>query len=624
MKKHNFLCGFLAIIVLLCSGCEYVKKFVSKETNVQSIKQVELSDVQLTDAIERIDFSALVASLSTELDLINPLSVTAYIGDANSDGINELVCGYPSSGFLFQRGDKKEAAYFWAQSSQEFLVDKDNILYISDSLSGPTEDGSGEIDGSKYFQWYSKWNGTEWEAKYSKSGEFDSKGEIEKTTYYSGRSEKEIFEQEFEKIGFSKYDERAQKFTTCTFEAQYYDHLINELNTYLGNTYSSHSMATNDIDGDGTKEAVFVVHNVLDTWLNDFYQSDYNDFKNYAENDFNLSHKRTVVLILDIKGEEIKVSAHATSSQDSFVASQVVLNKYYISTGSNSIFTSTRIKDLSSLSDEDRESLYQALENHYKDNGYSDIFFKKADIADMKGDELICICKKSGNWQMILLTFNSETPYCFTNNILSSSANYIINYKGKPSFLLYSQNLYQSSKGDQYNYAYTVSRYDDNGAYISLETQEITIKGSDGSSTKNSEFFAAFNTHIGQDLIVIHDPYLLSGQQWMSGDDISYGARPAQTVTAEVEDIESKIGVIDISDGWLNLREGPGTDYDQVLTDPSDPKSIVKQPLGAPVTILEEVKTKDKDNPVWVKIRIKYNDKVLVGYSSKKYIKVLD
>ena len=73
---------------------------------------------------------------------------------------------------------------------------------------------------------------------------------------------------------------------------------------------------------------------------------------------------------------------------------------------------------------------------------------------------------------------------------------------------------------------------------------------------------------------------------------------------------------------WLHLRVGPGTNYDKVLTNPDDPNSFVRQALGSPVTILETVETDDPENPVWVKIRITYQDTEIVGYSSKTYIRI--
>ena len=84
------------------------------------------------------------------------------------------------------------------------------------------------------------------------------------------------------------------------------------------------------------------------------------------------------------------------------------------------------------------------------------------------------------------------------------------------------------------------------------------------------------------------------------------------------------MGFVQINDpsSWLNLRQGPGTNYPQVLMDESDPNSFIKQALGAPVTVLETVETGDVANPVWVKVRISYGDREYVGYSSKSYIRI--
>ena len=59
-----------------------------------------------------------------------------------------------------------------------------------------------------------------------------------------------------------------------------------------------------------------------------------------------------------------------------------------------------------------------------------------------------------------------------------------------------------------------------------------------------------------------------------------------------------------------------------MLTNPEDPDSFVRQALGSPVTILETIETNDEENPVWVKIRILYQDTEIIGYSSKTYIRI--
>ena len=86
------------------------------------------------------------------------------------------------------------------------------------------------------------------------------------------------------------------------------------------------------------------------------------------------------------------------------------------------------------------------------------------------------------------------------------------------------------------------------------------------------------------------------------------------------------LGFVQINDpkSWLNLREGPGTNYPCVYTEPGNKKSIVKQAQGSPVTILETIETGDAKNPVWVKVRITYAGQEIVGYSSKKYIRVAE
>ena len=89
---------------------------------------------------------------------------------------------------------------------------------------------------------------------------------------------------------------------------------------------------------------------------------------------------------------------------------------------------------------------------------------------------------------------------------------------------------------------------------------------------------------------------------------------------------EPVMGFVQIEDpaSWLNLRVGPGVEYDMVLMDPADPGSFVRQALGSPVTVLETVDTDDPNHPVWLKIRITYADREIIGYSSKTYIRLVN
>ena len=123
---------------------------------------------------------------------------------------------------------------------------------------------------------------------------------------------------------------------------------------------------------------------------------------------------------------------------------------------------------------------------------------------------------------------------------------------------------------------------------------------------------------------MIRDPYALTGQVWVPSSAVAYGV--PQEESADDQQEAGTLGFVQIQDpsSWLHLREGPGTEYAKVLLDPADPESYVRQALGSPVTVLETIETGDRENPVWVKIRIRYSDRELIGYSSKTYIRMQD
>ncbi len=259
------------------------------------------------------------------------------------------------------------------------------------------------------------------------------------------------------------------------------------------------------------------------------------------------------------------------------------------------------------------DSLLESL----KGFGYSDPIFKWADVADTQGEELLCLCRHEGAWRLIVIGFADNQPVPIYTLDLRDQACYIVELGQVPHLCLYSQKA-DSSGG---SYDYRIFRFDGQQNMVDVDSKRIEYSQSGADPVKLAAFFEAFSGYVSQ-LKVLRDPFGITGTYWIDRNQVDFGSLPQEEES--VQQTQEKAGFVSIqyADSWLHLRTGPGTQYDKVLLDPNDPQSFVRQAKGAPVTVLETVETGDGKNPVWVKIRITYADRELIGYSSKRYITV--
>jgi hypothetical protein len=329
----------------------------------------------------------------------------------------------------------------------------------------------------------------------------------------------------------------------------------------------------------------------------------------------------STVLVISTKDETTTVNAYGVSENIYYDASDIEFHNNYFILGGYTVYTPTKDIKLSSLSDADRKAVLTSLNNNFTSRGYRDMIYMVADVSDLPGEEIFCFVNEDGIlYQYIISIANGETKIITKDNIDTNSY-YLVDYNGKTPILAYQQ--YPTSGSDTtYSYFYSLYRYDAEGSSVVADENSISYTSSQSNATSVSAFFTALNVYLEKDIIVLHDSYALTGKEWMDSEHIDFGAAPSSP--SDKPQQEGKLGFVKVyEDTWLNLRTGPGTQYDRVLLDPNNPQSFVKQALGSPVTILEEIETGDKDNPVWVKIRITYANRELIGYSSKRYIKVV-
>ncbi len=264
------------------------------------------------------------------------------------------------------------------------------------------------------------------------------------------------------------------------------------------------------------------------------------------------------------------------------------------------------------------------------DGGYRDVMVRRADVTDYD-DEWLCLGTRENLWYVLLYVLTEGGTQRLYEESLADSALYLTTVDDKQNLMTYCQRVEQvTDNRTLHSYDYNIFRLDEKGDAVYADRESISYYNDETNATKTAKFFEKFNQYVGK-LQVLRDPFKITGKMWMDEADVTYGTVPQtdqQTdptgATAVMpQGSKEKAGFVDNieADSWLNLRVGPGTQYDRVLMDPKNPKSFIRQAMGSPVTILETVTTNDKKNPVWVKIKIIYKDREFVGYSSKKYIK---
>lgn len=282
--------------------------------------------------------------------------------------------------------------------------------------------------------------------------------------------------------------------------------------------------------------------------------------------------------------------------------------------------------DLDAITDEQKDMVFGMLRDYLLKLGFEDAIFKIVDISDSEGSEIICLLKMNDKWSLYVLRLELGKPVEVERRELTdeNTAYYLVSHDDTTYMLEYTQSIEATDDNNvKYDYSYKLYRFG-TGDDMKVEDEDyLSYTNEDEDATNASEFFSSLSNYLNFDVIVIYDPFVLTGQQWISDDEIDEGQRPQQTIeTEEGVEEQKRIGFVEVdADSWLNFRVGAGIKNDKVLVDPKNPESFIKLAKGTPVTILEEVEIEDRENPLWYKIQINYGDSTLTGYSSATYIR---
>ena len=269
---------------------------------------------------------------------------------------------------------------------------------------------------------------------------------------------------------------------------------------------------------------------------------------------------------------------------------------------------------------------FTGYNNYLKGRGYTDCVFLPSNVSEYGDSEVAGFCKGNGEWYGVISVQVGDDRLSLYCETMSGRSMYLVEKDGTPCVLVYTK----STDGDKMiNHQYEVFCFNEQGQKDLLVEKGVSCAASDQNNKMVTDFLAECKQYLDEKSQLVIDAHQLNGQTWPSENDVGFGTIPSGGVQAN-----SNNNVIQHPNGgtpgyvkikndksWLNLREGPGTKYPYVYLIPGDKNSIVKQAQGSPVTILETIHTGDKKNPEWVKIRIDYEGREIVGYSSKTFIR---
>lgn len=597
--------------------------------------QEEMPQQQLEEALARLEYAAICSAIDLDqrtdaLQGYVPFEKKALIHDYDGDGKPELI--YGPNALLFD-ADAATLSYRFSQSGILYYQDKESTLYLKEDMGGSytfEQDGM-MIDGGGSDTWYSVYDGADWIhafAHYSswekeiicdEEGMFVSYGKVLSESESAKIGQQEVSVAELEShlsgLGLTEVATEARDLTRLTFDAIYTDSLLSALEAQLG----ALSIRA-DIDSDGQAETLLFPQDLVAKWQSRLtYNAELESYEGalyYFSEALDPALSRTCVLIADQRGDELVIEALCAGGQlQVYDGMPVRRSAGFLWLDEQPVYLS------GGMDSTDIGMLTKYLESF----GYSDCMLKVVDISDLEGPEYLCLCQKGGVWYLLVFILESGDPKPLYYQDLSNTAVYLVEQDGRQCLLTYSQRITTNWEGRSFtNYSYDLLRINAEGWAQSLDYSAISYSDADTDAAPVAAFFEKLNVYLVK-IILLRDPYRLQGRMWAAPEQVDYGTipqEPAEEEAAEPQD--ATLGFVAINDpgSWLHLRVGPGTEYDRVLVDPNDPESFVRQAQGSPVTVLETIETGDAANPVWVKIRISYADREIVGYSSKTYIHI--
>lgn len=431
--------------------------------------------------------------------------------------------------------------------------------------------------------------------------------------HFSLRSTDMAFTNEFQ--GFDRgflYTSRIYEQVTAAEElsARYAAHL-DELGGNVTGAYFG------DFDGDGLDESILLAMNLMDAWLEDAIGSE-----EQLAACRNLTGKTVCIYLDPDANQNLAVHSFCLPQKLSAVKDALWDNgmvQLVQSNGNVIRFIAGAYGDY----DTDTAALrriFASFRDYLEDLGYTDVRLRLADVSAAPGKELVCCYSNGSSYTVVVYALLDGRAHPLYHKQGMDGAVYLVSYQGMDYLLDYSQKL-----SDTYaqTYSYSLFRFSESYIMEIRDSDTLRVEANQGGGSAGSSFFGRVNGYLNSSA-VCYDPYSLTGYAVMQETGWENLGEPEGLYLRINNCSTNKIGVITLQDddSFLNFRNGPSTEYSRVLINDYDPESYVKQVQGSPVTVIMPYNTGNSQNPIWAKIRIHYQDKVLEGYSSQRYIRI--
>lgn len=369
-----------------------------------------------------------------------------------------------------------------------------------------------------------------------------------------------------------------------------------------------------DVDGDGELEFVYLVENMMDSWLS--------GGDGTAEQLARCAGmlNRTVCVYLDAVEDRLYVHSFCLDREPGNAVDALWDNGILHLSDGQRLFVSEPELCLRGYADDPGvlNRLCLRYSAYLEDRGYTDVRMRLVDVCSAPGKEILYCYSDGREYTAAVYTARYGRLQELYSKRGSQGSVFLVVRDDVEYLFDYSQLL--SASDYSLTYAYSLFTFDESFIRTVTEADSIWVAADQGGGQAGSDFFRRVNGYLDS-AVVCYDPYALTGYTLMQG---SVGPESDTRYLNITNCSTNKIGVVTLrdDDSFLHLRSGPSTKHDIVLIDPNDEDSCVKQVQGSLVTVIMPHNTGDRDNPIWAQIQITYQNRTMVGCSSQRYIRI--
>lgn len=589
------------------------------------------SDTELTEIFDDINYSALTATMEYRFKAIK----NGYVIDADKDGRKELFLEIESEQYPYhttvlafdtiENPVMSSVTHNGAAGNAGIKLSSDNsvILEYGYYSIGITQNS------------IEKWNNNGWENIGKFIGHLDSDDElVVEAASLNGVDfdTQEEFVSEFNKLGVNEHTEFYGELLSKYYSTNNGITLAEKYNQYLSEKFKEgYLFKTEDFDGDGNDEYAYVIKNFAGVWCDNLKTA---GTDGYIMEDYinGLVNTGTVFIYADSDENGIVFHTFAIDGSeetngyaDTYINvswSDGELNAFVNNVSNDFFCMNADMSNYGKLSDNSYEKISKMFTSFLKRNYYKDVISKYVSLSDSSGKDLVCICDGLDWTTKIYTVANGRVINVYEQDTGRDGAVYITMEDGENSLLCYTQSMFRNGSRNGNSYTYSIKRFDEGYNLQRLNGDTVIVYYDEPPTEEKSKFFTEFNGYLN-DAEVCVDSYELTGYSKMITDDSDYFDSNDEKYLSISNCSTNKTGTVNVDEGsWLNFRNGASVASDRILLNADDPNSFVKQIRGSAVTVIDTANIEDDENPIWLKIQIKYSDQTLTGFSSKAFIEL--